>query len=112
MSPCILHTGTYGHLCTHTELKKLLIAKEEPVTDLMNIVYCHTDAVEKLSKIKADADKQLVESMQQIKDLAAERDHQAGKLAELRAAAQEIVDMIEDGEAGDKSLVEHCNTPI
>jgi len=32
--------------------------------------------VEKLSKIKADADKQLVKDMTQIKDLAAERDLQ------------------------------------
>ena len=48
--------------------------KEELVTDLTNIMYRHADAVEKLSKIKANVDKQLVQSMKQIKDLAAERD--------------------------------------
>ena len=41
----------------HKELKKLLVTKEELVTDLMNIMYHHTDAVEKLTKIKADVDK-------------------------------------------------------
>ena len=77
------------------------------MTDLTNIMYRHTDAVEKLSKIKADADKQLVESMQKIKDLAAERHRQAKELADLKAAAQAVVDMVEDSGAGDKSLVEH-----
>ena len=91
----------------HTELKKLLVRKEELVTDLTNLVYRRTDDVEKLSKIKADADKQLVKDMTQIKDLAAERDLQ--ELADLKTAVQAVVDMvdpIEGGEAGGKSLVE------
>ena len=82
-------------LCVHTELKKLLVTKEELVTDLTNIMYRHTDAVEKLSKIKADADKQLVESMQKIKDLAAEREHQAKELAGLKVVTQVVIDMVE-----------------
>ena len=76
------------------------------MTGLTNIMYCHTDAVEKLTKIKADSDKQLVESMQQIKDLAADPDLKAKKLAGLEAAAQAVVDVVEEGEAGDKTLVE------
>ena len=47
--------------------------------------------------------------MQQIKDLAAERDRQAKELASLKIAAQAVVDMVdpvEDGGAGDRSLVE------
>jgi len=63
----------------------LLVTKEELMTDLTNIMYSHTDAVEKLTKIKADSDKQL---------------------ADLEAAAQAIVEMVEDGEAGNKTLVE------
>ena len=48
--------------CAHiflalTELKNLLLQKNELVTDLTNIMYRHADAVEKLTKIKADADK-------------------------------------------------------
>lgn len=47
----------------------------------------HKDDMEKLTKIQADADKQMVQSMKQIKDLAAERDLQAKELADLRTAA-------------------------
>ena len=49
-----------------TELKSLLLQKGEMVTDLTNVMYCQTDAVEKLTKIKADYDKQLVRDMKQI----------------------------------------------
>ena len=76
------------------------------MTDLTNIMYCHTDPMEKLSKIKADTDKQLVEDLQKIKDLAAEKDLQAKELADLKAATQAVVDIVEDGEAGNKALVE------
>ena len=77
------------------------------VTDLTNVMYRQTDVVEKMSKIKADSDKQLVKDMKQIKDLAAERDLQAKELADLKTAVQAVVDMvnpIEGGGAGDKSL--------
>ena len=40
-----------------TELKSLLSRKDNEVTDLSNIMYHHADVVEKLTKIKADADK-------------------------------------------------------
>jgi len=79
----------------HTELKKLLVTKEELVTDLTNLVYRRTDDVEKLSKIKTDADRQLVQSMKEIKALAAERDLQAQKLADLKTAAQAVVNMVD-----------------
>ena len=60
-----------------TELKSLVLKKDELVTDLTNVMYRQTDAVEKLSKIKADSDKQLAEDMKQIRDLAADRDLKA-----------------------------------
>ena len=41
--------------------------------------------------------------MQQIKDLAAERDLKAKELANVEAAAQAVVDMVEDGEAAEKT---------
>ena len=75
------------------------------MTDLTNIMYRHADAVEKLSKIKANVDKQLVQSMKQIRDLAAERDLQAQELSDLKTAAQAVVNMVEDGDVGEKSLV-------
>ncbi|XP_039822831.1 uncharacterized protein LOC120685053 [Panicum virgatum] len=49
------------------ELKSLLLRKDNEVTDLTNIVYRHADAVEKLTKIKDDADKQMVSDMKQIR---------------------------------------------
>ena len=76
------------------------------MTDLTNIMYRHTDAVEKLTKLKADADKQMVSDMKQIRELAADRDQKAQQLADLEAAAQVVVDMVEDEEAAGKSLLE------
>ena len=77
------------------------------MTDLTNIIYRHADAVEKLTKIKANAGKQMVSDMQQIRDLAADRDQKAQQLADLEAADQVVIDMVEDEEAGGKSLLEH-----
>ena len=69
------------------------------MTDLTNIMYRHADAVEKLTKIKADADKQTVSDMKQIRELSQQ-------LADLGAAAQVVVDMVEDEEAGGKGLLD------
>jgi len=80
-----------------TELKHLLLQKNELVTDLTNIKYRHADAVEKLTKIKADSDKQMVRDMKQIKELAQQ-------LTDLEAAAKVVVDMVEEEGAGEKRL--------
>ena len=40
------------------------------MTDLKNIMYRHADAVEKLTKIKADSDRQMVRDMKQIQELS------------------------------------------
>jgi hypothetical protein len=97
--------------CAHvflglTELKSLLLRKDNEVTDLTNIMYHHANAVEKLAQIKADADKQMVSDMKQVRELAADRDQKAQQLADLEAAAQVVVDMVEDEEAGGKSLLD------
>ena len=84
----------------------MLLQNNNEVTDLTNIMYRHADAVEKLTKIKADIDKQMVSDMKQIRDLAADRDQKAQQLADLEAAAQVVVGMVEDEEAGGKSLLE------
>ena len=76
------------------------------MTDLTNIMYHHADAVEKLTKIKAYADKQMVSDMKQIRELAADCDQKAQQLADLEAAAQVVIDMVEDEEAGGKSLLD------
>ena len=89
-----------------TELKSLLLKRDELVTDLKNIMYHHVDVVEKLTQIKADADKQMVSDMKQIRELAADRDQKAQQLADLEAAAQVVVGMVEEEGAGEKSLLE------
>ena len=76
----------------------MLLRKNNEVIDLTNIMYHHTDAVEKLTKIKTDADKQTVSDMRQIKELSQQ-------LADLETAAKVVVDMVEDEEAGGKSLL-------
>ena len=76
------------------------------VTDLTNVMYRQTDDVEKLTKIKADSDKQMVRDMKQIKDLVADRDQKAQQLADLEAAVKVVVGMVEEEDAGDKSLFE------
>ena len=75
------------------------------MTDLTNIMYRHADSVEKLTKIKADADMQTVNDMRQIKELSQ-------RLADLETAAKVVVDMVEDEEAGGKSLLNRlCEAP-
>jgi len=69
-------------------------------------MYRHADVVEQLPKIKADADKQMVSDMKQIRDLATDRDQKAQQLADLEAAAQVVVNMVKDEEAGGKSLLD------
>ena len=57
------------------------------MVDLTNIMYCHTDAVERLTKLNADADKQMVSDIKQIRELAADRDQNAQQLSDLEAVA-------------------------
>ena len=47
------------------------------VTDLTNVMYGQTDVVEKLTKIKADSNKQMARDMKQIKNLVADHDQKA-----------------------------------
>ena len=78
----------------------------------MNIMYRHAHAVEKLTKIQADSDKQLLVNKKQIKDLAADRDLLAKQVADLKAATQAVVEMVEENSPGDKTLVERlCGAP-
>ena len=66
------------------ELKSLLLKRDELVTDLKNIIYHHADAVEKLTKLKANTDKQMVSDMKQIRELAADCDKKPSSLLILR----------------------------
>ena len=97
--------------CAHVllalaELKSLLLERDELVTDLKNIMYRHADAVEKLTRLKEDADKQMVSDMKQIKEVAADRDQKAQHLADFEVAAQVVTRMVEAEDAGGKSLLD------
>ena len=80
----------------------MLLRNDNEVTDLTNIVYHHADAVEKLTKIKTDADKQTVSDMKQIRELSQQ-------LADLEVVAKVVIDMVEDEGAAEKSLLEHLH---
>jgi hypothetical protein len=74
-----------------------------------NMLYRHTDDVERLQKVIGDTERQFVDCLQQVKTLG-EKDEQLRKeLEDLRGAAQELVDMVdppEEGEAGPRPLLE------
>ena len=72
---------------------------ENEMTDLTNIMYHHADAMEKLTKIKADVDKQTVSDMKQIRELSQQ-------LADLEVVAKVVIDMVDDEGAAVKSLLE------
>jgi len=82
----------------HVELKKLLETQEGLVTDLKLLMYRRTDEIKNLTNIKKDIDCQLVETMQQIKNLAVERDLYMKEINDLKVATQAIVDMVDPPE--------------
>jgi len=65
----------------------LLEIKEDLVTDLKNLVYRHIDKMERFEKMLKDADKQLAEALQQIKNMAEEKNLREKELGELKDAA-------------------------
>jgi hypothetical protein len=91
------------------ELRKILTNKEEMLTDVKNMLYRRTDDVEKLQKVIADTEQQFADCLQQIKTLGEEKEQWRKELEDLRGAAQKLVDMVdpqEDGEAGERPLLE------
>jgi hypothetical protein len=95
-------------LCT-TELRKMLIYKEELLTDMKNLLYQRTDDVERLQKVIGDTERQFVDCLQQIKTLGEEKEQRQKELEDLRGATQELVDMVdppEEGEANPRPLLE------
>ena len=73
------------------------------VLDLKLLMYHCAYEIEKLQKMKADFDKQLVEMLQQVKDLSESNTLLQQELDELKVTAQAVVDMVdvseEDAEA-------------
>jgi peptidoglycan hydrolase CwlO-like protein len=68
------------------ELRKILTYKEELLTDVKNILYHHTDDVEKLQKVIADTEQQFTDCLQQIKTLGEEKEQRQKELEDVRGA--------------------------
>jgi hypothetical protein len=79
-----------------TELRGILMSKEELLTDVKNLLYRRTDDVERLQKVIGDTERQFVDSLQRIKTLGEE-------LEDLRGAARELVDMVDPPEESETS---------
>jgi hypothetical protein len=60
----------------------------------------HADEVEKLRKVFADMEHQFVDCLQQIKTLGEEKRQHQKELDNLKAAAQELVEMVDPREDG------------
>jgi hypothetical protein len=91
------------------ELRKILTYKEELLTDMKNLLYCHTDDVKRLQKVIADTEQQFIDCLQQIKTLGEEKEQRQKELEDLRGAAQKLVDMVdpqEDGKVDERPLLE------
>jgi hypothetical protein len=76
------------------ELRKILTYKEELLTDMKNMLYRHTDDVERQQKVIADTEQQFAGSLQQIKTLGEEKEQRKKKLEDLRGAAKKLVDIV------------------
>jgi hypothetical protein len=91
------------------ELRKILTYKEELLTNVKNMLYCRTDDVERLQKVIANTKQQFADSLQQIKTLGKEKEQRQKELEDLRGAAKKLVDIVdpqEDGEVGERPLLE------
>jgi ABC-type transporter Mla subunit MlaD len=91
------------------ELRKILTYKEEILTDVKNVLYHHTDDVEKLQKVFADTKQQFADCLRQVKTLGEKDERQQKELEDLRRAAQELVDMVnapEEGKTSEQTLLE------
>jgi hypothetical protein len=92
-----------------TELRKILTYKEELLTDVKNMLYHRTDDITKLQKVITNTEQQFADCLQQIKTLGEEKEQRQKELEDLRGATQKLVDMVdpqEDGEAGERPLLE------
>jgi hypothetical protein len=69
------------------ELRKILKYKEELLTDVKNMLYCHTDDIERLQKVVTDTEELFADCLRQIKTLGEEKGWREKELEILREAA-------------------------
>ena len=65
------------------------------VLDLKILMYHNADEIGKLQKIKADSDKELLQALQQVKNLSDSNTALQQELEELKVAAQAVEDMVD-----------------
>jgi hypothetical protein len=101
------------------QFNNIIRNKDGLLTDTKNLLYHHPDDVELLAKQQEDAEVQLVECMQQIRDMATQKELKDKELEELKDAAQVAVDMVdppEEGVVNSKTLLERLcdleNIPV
>jgi hypothetical protein len=82
------------------ELKNTLKYKKELLNNLKNLIYHHSDDIYLLTKQLEDANKQLLECMQQIRSMAEEKELRQKQLEDLKGATRVIVDMVDPPEEG------------
>ena len=63
--------------------------------DLKILMYRNADEIGKLQKIKADSDKELLQALQQVKNLSDSNTALQQELDELKVAAQAVEDMVD-----------------
>jgi hypothetical protein len=76
---------------------------------MKNMLYRHTDDIEKLQKVIADTEQQFTDCLRQIKTMEEEKERRQKELEDLRGAAKKLVDMVdptEENEAGERPLLE------
>jgi hypothetical protein len=91
------------------ELRKILTYKEELLNDVKNMLYRRTNDVERLQKVIADTEQQFASCLQQIKTLGEEKEQRQKELEDLKGATKKLVDIVdpqEDGEEGERPLLE------
>jgi hypothetical protein len=68
-----------------------------------NLLYHHTDDVERLQKVISDTEPQFADCLQQVKTLGEKDEQRQKELEDLRGAARGLVDMVVAPEEGEKS---------
>jgi hypothetical protein len=66
------------------KLNNIIRNKDDEISDLKNLVYRHSDDVEKLIKALQNTDMQLIECATQIWDMAAEKEQKIKNLKSSR----------------------------
>ena len=68
------------------------------VLDLKIFIYRNADEIKKLQKIKADSDKEMLQMLQQVKNLSDSNTALQQEPEELKVVAQAVVDMVDIAE--------------